>query len=104
MLVLKPYKGYGFREIKDGMTFSRATLREWQNISIFLPPPHFPSVSSIFNLLSALSTPCIEFNAELLGKLFLASVSTEIGSRGFASSQQQSELATPVADPLLTQP
>lgn len=102
MLVLKPYKGYGIGEIQDGMTFSRATVREQQNISIFLPPPHFPSVSSIFNWLSALSTSCTEFNTQLLGKLFLGLVSTETGSRGFARSQQQSELATSVAAPLQT--
>lgn len=102
MLVLKLYKGYGIGEIQDGMTFSRATVREQQNISIFLPPPHFPSVSSIFNWLSALSTSCTEFNAELLGELFLGLVFAETGSRGFACSQQQSELATPVAAPLQT--
>lgn len=96
MLVLKPYKGYGIGEIQDGMTFSRATVREEQNISIFLPPPHFPSVFSIFISLSALSTSSTEFNAEVLGKLFLGLVSTESGS------QQKYELATPVAVPLQT--
>lgn len=104
MLVLKPYKGYGIGEIQSGMAFSRATVREQRNISIFIPPPHFPSVSSIFSWLSALSVSCIEFNPELLGKLYLGLVSTESGSRGFARSQQQSELAASVAAPLQTQP
>lgn len=102
MLILKHDKGYGIGEIQDGMTFSRAIVREKQNISIFLPPPYFPSVSSIFNWLQGLSTSCIQFNAELLGKLLLGLVSTETSSRGFACSQQQSELATAVAAPLQT--